>query len=126
MSSTSKTSKLAREVRLDAVFNALSDSTRRSILAELAKGPRLVGEIAEPFSMSLPAICKHLDVLERGGLIRRERDGRLSRCYLEVQPLETAAEFLDHYRAFWSDTLDSMAAYVEESVHKRPPKKGSA
>jgi len=120
MSSTTNSS---RDARLDAVFGALSDATRRSILAQLAGGPKLVSQLAEPFSISLPAICKHLDVLERGGLLRRERDGRLSRCYLEARALETAGEFIDHYRAFWSETLDSLATYVEASTKARQTKR---
>jgi DNA-binding transcriptional ArsR family regulator len=115
MSSTAK----QREADLDAVFSALSDTTRRRILSQLSAGPKLVGELAEPFSMSLPAVCKHLDVLERAGLLRREREGRVSRCFLETRPLETASAFIERQRTFWSDTLDSLAEYVEQPAARR-------
>lgn len=115
----SSTAKQQREAALDAVFSALSDTTRRRILSELKAGPKLVGELAEPFSMSLPAVCKHLDVLERAGLLRREREGRVSRCFLETRPLETAGAFIEHQRAFWSETLDSLAEYVEQPAARR-------
>src|SRR5690348_9650559 len=100
--------------RLDSVFGALADPTRRRILARLSTGEASVGEIAEPFAMSLPAISKHLRVLEDAGLLQRERDGRVHRCRLDPRPLATAGEFLEHYRAFWEDTLEQLARYVED------------
>jgi DNA-binding transcriptional ArsR family regulator len=103
---------------LDAVFGALSDRTRRKILARLMKGPASVTEIAEPLPMSLPAVSKHLVILERAGLLRRERDGRFHHLHLEAKPLETARELLDRYRAFWEGTLDELARYVEEEKEK--------
>jgi len=103
----------ARDARLDAVFSALGDSTRRRILARLARGPASVTELAAPFAMTLPAVSKHLRVLERAGLMRRERDGWYHRCHLETQPLESAAAFLAKYRPFWEDTLDALARHVE-------------
>ena len=101
----------ARDARLDAVFSALGDSTRRRILARLARGPASVTELAAPFAMTLPAVSKHLRVLERAGLMRRERDGWYHRCHLETQPLESAAAFLAKYRLL-SDNLISPAATI--------------
>jgi DNA-binding transcriptional ArsR family regulator len=99
--------------RLDAVFSALADPTRRRIIARLSAGPASVGELAEPFSISLPAVSKHLSVLERAGLVRRERDGRIQRCQLDARPLEAASEFIERYRTFWEDSLDQLAQYLE-------------
>jgi DNA-binding transcriptional ArsR family regulator len=107
--------------KLDAVFSALGDPTRRRILTRLARGPAAVGELAEPFAMTLPAVSKHLRVLERAGLVRREREGWYHRCYLEAGPLESAASFLARYRPFWERTLDELARYVERP---HPTKKG--
>jgi DNA-binding transcriptional ArsR family regulator len=101
--------------RLDAVFGALSDRTRRKILVALARGPASVGELAAPFDVSLPAVSKHLRVLERAGLLRRELDGRFHRCQLQAQPLRAAAAFMSDYRGFWEDNLDSLAEYVERT-----------
>jgi DNA-binding transcriptional ArsR family regulator len=100
--------------RLDAVFGALADPTRRRILTRLSQGVASVSELAEPFEMSLPAVSKHLSVLERAGLVRRERDGRIQRCYLEGRPLEAASEFIEHYRIFWENTLEDLAHYLED------------
>jgi DNA-binding transcriptional ArsR family regulator len=100
--------------RLNAVFGALSDPTRRRIIARLSQGVATVGELAEPFAMSLPAVSKHLSVLERAGLVRRERDGRIQRCHLDGRPLEAAGEFIEHYRTFWQNTLDELAQYLED------------
>jgi DNA-binding transcriptional ArsR family regulator len=108
--------------KLDAVFSALGDPTRRSILTRLASGPASVTELAEPFAMTLPAVSKHLGVLERAGLMRREREGWYHRCYLEPRPLESAAAFLGRYQPFWESTLDELARYVENSPGKH--KKG--
>src|SRR3954463_1556353 len=87
--------------RLDAVFGALSDTTRRRIVGKLAHGPVSVSELAEPVSMSLAAGSKHLSVLERAGLVRRERDGRFQRCHFDGRPLDDASEFIERYRPFW-------------------------
>lgn len=99
--------------RLDSVFSALADPTRRRILGRLSKGPVSVGELAGPIRMSLPAVSKHLDVLERAGLLRRERDGRFQRCHLQPGPLEDASQFIERYRGFWEDSLERLAQYVE-------------
>lgn len=99
--------------RLDRVFGALSDPTRRAILARLAHGERTVGELAEPFDVSRPAISKHLRVLERAGLVRRTPEGRISRCALDASPLRVAADWVEHYREFWEGRLDALARYLE-------------
>jgi len=116
-----------KEARLDAVFGALADGTRRRIVADLARGPVSVGELAAPFAISLPAVSKHLDVLERAGLIRRERDGRFLRCHLTSEPLDDASAFIEHYRSFWQSSLAQLADYVESTepaLAKRKPKQG--
>jgi DNA-binding transcriptional ArsR family regulator len=99
---------------LDEVFGALADPTRRQILATLAKGERTVSELAEPFRMSLPAISKHLGVLERAGLIHRERQGRVRRCSLEPEPLADALEWIAAYGRFWEERLDSLERLLAE------------
>ncbi len=109
----------ADDVRLDAVFSALADPTRRRILQRLSRGPASVGELAEPFAMSLPAVSKQLTVLEDAGLMQRERDGRFHRCHLDARPLERAGEFIEHYRAFWEGTLEQLARYLEEDDENR-------
>ena len=98
---------------LDRTFAALSDSTRRAILARLAEGETTVGELARPFRMSRPAISKHLRVLERAGLVQRQREGRVSRCELHAEPMRDAAQWIERYREFWGDRLDSLARYLE-------------
>jgi DNA-binding transcriptional ArsR family regulator len=100
---------------LDRTFAALSDPTRRALLARLGDRESLsVSELAQPFSMSLPAIMKHLDVLSDAGLIAREKTGRTVACRLTAQPMEQAMEWLNRYQRFWSDALDRLAAFVEE------------
>ena len=102
------------DAQLDAIFRALSDRTRRKLLARLADAPGTISELAEPFDMSLPAVSKHIKVLERAGLVKRSVDGRLHRCSLGAAPLQHVAAWLDPYRAFWSDTLDALARYAEQ------------
>ncbi len=99
--------------QLDAVFGALSDNTRRMILARLASGDALVTELAEPFAISLPAISKHLRVLEKAGLIRRDKDGRVRHCRLQAAPLQEAADWIEQYRQFWDSRMDSLAEYLD-------------
>ena len=115
----SRRSALAADEKLDAVFSALGDPTRRRILVRLAAGPASITELAEPFAMTLPAVSKHLRVLERAGLMRREREGWYHRCYLEPRPLESAASFLARYQPFWEHTLDELARYVESPPEKK-------
>lgn len=102
---------------LDQVFHALSDTTRRAILARLANGDVQVSELAEPFEMSLPAISKHLTVLEKAGLLHRHKNGRIRRCELNAGPLENASAWITFYRQFWETRLDSLAEYLEKKQH---------
>jgi len=95
---------------LSATYAALADPTRRAILARLAAGEATVGELAEPFAMSLPAVSKHLKVLERAGLIARRRKAQWRPCRLEARPLKDAAQWLEHYRHFWDDSFDRLDA----------------
>ena len=100
---------------LDRTFAALSDPTRRALLARLVEEESLsVSELAQPFAMSLPAIMKHLDVLSDAGLIAREKTGRTVACRLTAQPMEQAMSWLNRYARFWSENLDRLAAFVEE------------
>src|SRR5207237_451493 len=100
---------------LDRTFAALADPTRRALLARLSDRDALsVSELAQPFAMSLPAIMKHLDVLSDAGLIAREKTGRVVACRLTAKPMEQAMDWLNRYQRFWSDTLDRLAAFVEE------------
>jgi DNA-binding transcriptional ArsR family regulator len=105
---------LSPDDRLDRVFGALSDRTRRALLSRLSQAPAKVTDLAAPFDMSLPAVSKHLRVLENAGLIRRTIDGRVHLCALEAAPLEDADRWIEHYRAFWEDALDGLARYVEK------------
>lgn len=99
--------------RLDLVFRALGDQTRRKLVARLARSPAMVTELAEPFSLSLPAVSRHIRVLERAGLIHRTVDGRVHQCALSPDALRGADAWLAQYRHFWDTTLDSFARYVE-------------
>ena len=98
---------------LDLTFAALSDPTRRAILDQLVHGVATVGQLAEPFDISRPAISKHLRVLERAGLVNRQRDGRVSRCGLDASPMKDAADWVDRYRRFWDQQLDQLVQYLE-------------
>ncbi len=100
--------------QLDRVFGALADPTRRAILARLSHGEATVGQLAAPFDMSRPAISKHLRVLERARLVRRTPEGRMSRCELDAEPMQQAAEWVERYREFWEQQLDSLKRYVEQ------------
>ena len=108
--------------RLDLTFAALADPTRRAIVQRLASGESTVTELARPFAISLPAISRHLRVLERAALVRQERDGQFRRCRLETQGLQTAAEWLDFYRRFWSESLDRLDEHLKSSPAPRAPK----
>jgi len=107
--------------QLDLTFGALADPTRRSILEQLAIGPSTVGDLAAPFEMSRPAISKHLRVLEKAGLVARTRDGRVSRCRLDARPMVVAAEWVEHYRVFWEQQLDSLSKYFESQEDQQIP-----
>jgi DNA-binding transcriptional ArsR family regulator len=110
---------LSSPQKLDAVFHALADSTRRRIVQRLLHGPRSVSELAAPFSISLAAVSKHLDVLETAGVVRRERDGRFQRCHLTPSALDDAWDFVEHYRSFWQGNLEQLAEYVERKEGRR-------
>ncbi|BAU47337.1 ArsR family transcriptional regulator [Sulfurifustis variabilis] len=104
--------------RLSATFAALADPTRRAILARLASGEASVTELAEPFDMSLPAVSKHLKVLERAGLIARGREAQWRPCRLEAARLKEVADWVEHYRRFWEQRLDRLDAYLQELQRK--------
>src|SRR3981189_3018209 len=99
---------------LTATFAALADPTRRAILARLASGESSVTELAEPFEMSLPAVSKHLKVLERAGLISRSRDAQWRPCRLKAKPLRDVADWVEHYRRFWEESFDRLGEYLLE------------
>jgi DNA-binding transcriptional ArsR family regulator len=102
------------EHQINDVFHALSDTTRRQMLCELAAGERSVGQLAEPYAMSLAAASKHIKVLESAGLIRREVHGRTHLCRLEVGPLASAQKWLAFYEQFWSDKFDALDRLLRE------------
>src|SRR5262249_33495154 len=112
---------------LDATFAALADPTRRAILARLALEETSVTELARPFAMSLPAVWKHVDVLERAGLLEAHKDGRVKRCKLEAAPLAEASAWIAHYKSFWESQLDALDQYLrqlpQEEEHPWPPDK---
>lgn len=99
---------------LSATLSALADPTRRAILARLAQGEATVNELAEPFDISLPAVSRHLKVLEAAGLISRSREAQWRPCKLEPQALKNLDDWLDFYRRFWSESFDRMDAYIAE------------
>ena len=111
--------------RLSIVFAALADPTRRAILARLLAGEATVTELAAPFAMSMPAVSKHLKVLQQAGLITRSREAQWRPCRLEAAPLRDAADWLEHYRQFWEESLDRLEQYLgelQQKGRKRPRK----
>lgn len=100
--------------RLSSTFAALADPTRRAILAQLATGEATVSRLAEPFKMSLPAVSKHLRVLERAGLISQGREAQWRPCRLEAAPLKDAADWMAVYRKFWEERFDRLDAYLKD------------
>jgi DNA-binding transcriptional ArsR family regulator len=102
----------SRRGNLDRVFAALGDPTRRAILRGLAERPATIKQIAKPFPVSLNTISKHVMVLERVGLVRREIRGREHHCFIDPRPLREADSWLEHYRQFWEQRLDALEAYV--------------
>jgi DNA-binding transcriptional ArsR family regulator len=102
------------DARLDRVFHALSDRTRRAMVTRLSEGAANISELAAPFEMSLPGASKHVRVLEAAGLVVRTVDGRVHRCELRAEPLDAAADWVDRQRSFWSDTLEALARYAKE------------
>ncbi|MEI1279163.1 metalloregulator ArsR/SmtB family transcription factor [Leptospira venezuelensis] len=115
---------LSQSSRLDATFAALSDPTRRAILSRLANGEVSVMDLAKPFSMSQPAISKHLKVLERAGLISGIKDAQKRLRKLEAKPLEEATEWLENYRKFWEGRFNQLDSLIEElKLSKQPSRK---
>src|SRR5829696_9888680 len=104
---------------LSAIFAALADPTRRAIIARLPEGEATVNELAAPFDMSLPAISKHLKVLERAGLIVRGRDAQWRPCRLDARPLQEAASYIDRYRKNWEETFDRLDDYLQMLKEKK-------
>jgi DNA-binding transcriptional ArsR family regulator len=104
--------------RLSLTFGALADPTRRAIMARVAEGDVSVTQLAEPFAMSLPAVSKHLKVLERAGLISRGRTAQWRPCRLAPEPLKEATDWLETYRRFWSESLDQLADHLRELRNK--------
>ena len=100
--------------QLSVTFAALADPTRRAILAHLTKGEASVSELAQPFEMSLPAISKHLKVLERAGLITRGREAQWRPCQIKAESLKEAANWIEQYRQFWEQNLDRLEDYLQE------------
>lgn len=107
--------------QLSVTFAALADPTRRAILARLAEGEATVNEIAEPFDMSLPAISKHLKVLERAQLITRSREAQWRPCRLEAEPLKEASDWIAQYRQFWEESFDRLDEYLQELQAQEKP-----
>ncbi|UCE89075.1 MAG: helix-turn-helix transcriptional regulator [Pseudomonadota bacterium] len=101
---------------LDATFAALADPTRRSILSRLAESTLSMGELAEPYAMSLAAVSKHVRVLAGAGLVAQDRLGRVRRCRITPGPLRDAADWIAEYQQFWDDRLDALADYLEETT----------
>ena len=106
---------------LDATFRALADPTRRAMLARLAAGEATVTELAAPFGVSLPAVSRHLRVLERAGLLARERRGRAHHCRLRRAPLAGAAGWIAHYRRFWDAQLDALGRHLADRARPEKP-----
>lgn len=106
---------------LSATFAALADPTRRAILARLATGEATVSELAEPFAMSLPAVTKHLKVLQRAGLVSQSRRAQWRPCRLEARPLQDAADWVGQYRRFWDERLDRLEDYLRTLNALEPP-----
>jgi DNA-binding transcriptional ArsR family regulator len=107
----------------DALFQALADPTRRAMLRDLATHPRTVSELAAPFDISLAGASKHIQVLERAGLIQREVQGRVHTCRLDARPLHAGAEWLRHYERFWTNKLDALEALLKAEDAKPPAAK---
>ncbi|HEX2581015.1 MAG TPA: metalloregulator ArsR/SmtB family transcription factor [Dongiaceae bacterium] len=102
------------ETRLDLIFHALADGTRRRLLARLTEGPAMIGELAAPFAMSRPAISKHLRVLEAARLVSRVKEGRIQICAFEPASLRSVEAWLNRYRIFWDESLERLSKYMEK------------
>ena len=106
---------------LDMTFGALADATRRGILEQLSGGESSVTKLAEPYNISLPAISKHLRVLERAGLLSQEKNGRVRRCRLDAGPMKEASDWISRYQRFWEQQLDSLAIYLDKLQNDQNP-----
>ena len=106
---------------LDITFGALSDATRRGILEQLSQGESSVTKLAEPYNMSLPAVSKHLRVLERAGLLSQEKDGRVRRCRVDAGAMKEASDWISRYQRFWEQQLDSLARYLDRLQNDQEP-----
>ena len=108
---------------LDRLFQALSDTTRRGILMRIREGDRTVNDVASQFDISLPAVSKHLTILERAGLLTRRNEGRKRICHVEPRQLQSATEWLDFYQRFWNEQLENLKQFVEtdtdDTTHRR-------
>src|SRR5882672_68454 len=113
---------MTASARIDRTFSALADSTRRAIVQRLASGELTVTELARPFAISLPAISRHLRVLEAAALVRQERDGQFRRCRLDADGLQTIAQWLEFYRHFWGESFDRLDEHLKSSPAPRAPK----
>jgi DNA-binding transcriptional ArsR family regulator len=107
------------QARLDTTFAALADPTRRAILTMLAAGEKSVTQIAEPFTMSLPAVSKHLKVLQRAGLVAQSREAQWRPCRLEAAPLKEAADWMEKYRIHWEESFDKLDEFLKKEKPKR-------
>jgi len=107
---------------LNEAFSALSDPTRRAIVERLARGPRRVTELAEPFEMSLAAVSKHIQVLERAGLVKRTREGREHVLTLDARPMREVARYASKFEKFWNERLDRLEAFVIEVENQKEKK----
>jgi DNA-binding transcriptional ArsR family regulator len=107
------------EKHLDSLFAALADPTRRAIVARLATGPLTVTELAEPFDMSLAAVSKHIHVLDRAGVLKRDRQGRNIECSLNPATLKPVADWIGDYERFWNERLDKLAELIKENQRRR-------
>lgn len=107
--------------RLGETFAALASATRREMLARLAEGAATVSELAEPFDMSLPAVSKHVKVLERAGLVVRGRHAQYRPCDIDAEPLRSAADWIEQYRPLWESRLDRLDDYLDDLQTRRPP-----
>jgi DNA-binding transcriptional ArsR family regulator len=113
MVSSARAKRRGADRQFDLIFQALSDGTRRKLIDRLTEGPAMVTELAEPFAISLPAVSRHLKVLEHAGLVKRSVDGRIHQCSLAARPFRDLQKWLDAYRPFWEEKLDALSRYVE-------------
>ena len=107
-----------QDERLDSTFGALADPTRRAILARLAEGEAQVTELAQPFGISLPAVSRHLKVLEKARLIKRHKHGRIHRFTVNPEPMASAMSWIENYQRFWEQQLDALGQYLEKNLSK--------